>query len=387
MRTFRRVAAILIALLAITAFAAPRIAESRLNRVLRQPPYKVSQPAQELHRQLIVADLHADSLLFGRNLLDRSSRGHVDVPRLRDGNVAIQAFTVVTKVPRHLNIERNSGDTDDIRTLAMVEMWPPRTWNSLIERALYKAEQLNRFAERSKEDLVVLRSRPDLANFLECRRSNPKLVAGFLGLEGAQALEGKLSNLDRLYEAGYRMVAPTHFYDTEMSGAAAGIHKGGLTPLGREWVHSMEAKQMIIDLAHASPKTIQDVTSIATRPVIVSHTGVKGTCNNNRNLSDGELRAVAKTGGLIGIGFWETATCGRDAAAIARAISYAANLIGIDHVALGSDFDGAVTQPFDATGMPLITEALMKQGFSPEEIAKIMGGNVVRFLQHNLPER
>jgi microsomal dipeptidase-like Zn-dependent dipeptidase len=96
---------------------------------------------------------------------------------------------------------------------------------------------------------------------------------------------------------------------------------------------------------------------------------------------------VAKTGGLIGIGFWETATCGRDAAAIARAISYAANLIGIDHVALGSDFDGAVTQPFDATGMPLITEALMKQGFSPEEIAKIMGGNVVRFLQHNLPER
>jgi hypothetical protein len=153
MRTFRRVAAILIALLAITAFAAPRIAESRLNRVLRQPPYKVSQPAQELHRQLIVADLHADSLLFGRNLLDRSSRGHVDVPRLRDGNVAIQAFTVVTKVPRHLNIERNSGDTDDIRTLAMVEMWPPRTWNSLIERALYKAEQLNRFAERSKRGL------------------------------------------------------------------------------------------------------------------------------------------------------------------------------------------------------------------------------------------
>jgi microsomal dipeptidase-like Zn-dependent dipeptidase len=148
----------------------------------------------------------------------------------------------------------------------------------------------------------------------------------------------------------------------------------------------MEAKHMIIDLAHASGATLRDVTEMATRPVLVSHTGVKGTCDNNRNLSDEQLRAISRTGGIVGIGYWETATCGRDAAAIARAIRYAVGVIGVEHVALGSDFDGAVTEPFDAAGMALITEALMKQGFSEGQIAKIMGGNVVRFLGENLPD-
>jgi microsomal dipeptidase-like Zn-dependent dipeptidase len=310
----------------------------------------------------------------------------VDIPRLQAGNVAIQAFTVVTKTPKRLNINSNTSDSDDIRRLAMVELWPPRTWNSLVERALYQAERLNAFASKSNGEFVVLRNRGDLQRFLERRENDPKLTAGFLGIEGAQALEGKLGNLDRLYDAGYRMISPSHFFDTEIGGSSAGNQKIGLTPLGREWVRRMEAKHMIIDLAHASSATIRDVTALALRPVLVSHTGVKGTCDNNRNLSDDQLRAVARTGGIVGIGFWQTATCGQNAEAIARAIRHATGVIGVDHVALGSDFDGAVTEPFDASGMPLITEALMNQGFSEEEIAKIMGGNVVRFLGENLPE-
>jgi microsomal dipeptidase-like Zn-dependent dipeptidase len=182
------------------------------------------------------------------------------------------------------------------------------------------------------------------------------------------------------------MMAPTHFTDTAFSGAAAGVNKGGLTDLGRRWVRAMEAKHMIIDLAHASPATLRDVTAIATRPLVVSHTGVKGTCNNPRNLSDDELRAVSKTGGVIGIGLWETATCGTDAAATARAIRYAVNIVGIDHVALGSDFDGAITAPFDASGWPLVTEALLKEGFSEQDIRKIVGENVVRVLKEDLPD-
>jgi microsomal dipeptidase-like Zn-dependent dipeptidase len=142
---------------------------------------------------------------------------------------------------------------------------------------------------------------------------------------------------------------------------------------------------MIIDLAHASPATLREVTAIATRPLLVSHTGVKGTCNNQRNLSDDELRAVAKTGGVIGIGLWDTATCGTDARATARAIRYAVQVVGIGHVGLGSDFDGAVTAPFDASGWPLLTEALMQEGFSAEEIRLIMGGNVVHMLLQALP--
>jgi membrane dipeptidase len=108
---------------------------------------------------------------------------------------------------------------------------------------------------------------------------------------------------------------------------------------------------------------------------------VKGTCNNNRNLSDEELRAVARTGGVVGIGYWETATCGKDATAIVRAIRDAVSVVGVDHVALGSDYDGAVTAPFDVSGVALLTEALMKQGFSPDEIGKVLGGNVVRVLE------
>ncbi len=303
---------------------------------------------------------------------------------MEDGNVAIQAFTVVTKTPKHLNVDRNSDQTDDIRRLAMAEMWPPKTWSSLLQRALYQAERLNEMAAESKGKFVVLRNGHAVRDYLERRKNNPQLTAGFLGLEGAHALEGKLKNLDVLYDAGFRMVAPSHFFDTDIGGSAAGEKKIGLTPLGREWVRRMEEKRMIIDLAHASAATIRDVTVMARRPVLVSHTGVKGTCNNNRNLSDEQLKAVASTGGIIGIGYWSTATCGRDAAAVARAIRYAVGVIGMDHVALGSDFDGAVTEPFDASGMALITEALMRQGFTDDEIAKVMGGNVVRFLEANL---
>jgi membrane dipeptidase len=384
MKLFRRIALLLLVILAAAWFALPGIVERRFNRTLHAPPYQPSDQAQALHRKLIVADLHGDSLLWGRNLLRRSSRGHIDLPRLAEGNVAIQAFTVVTTSPRNLNIYKNSDSTDMIRYIAMFEGWPPRTWNSPKQRALYQAERLRNSAAQSRGALVIIRSRSDLQRFLTTRTSR-RAVAGFLGTEGAQPLEGQLENLDELYAAGFRMMAPTHFTDTAIAGAAAGLNKGGLTDLGRQWVRAMESRHMIIDLAHASPATLRDVTAIATRPLLVSHTGVKGTCDNPRNLSDDELRAVARTGGVIGIGLWDTATCGSDARATARAIHYAVNIVGADHVALGSDFDGGVTTPFDSSGWGLLTDALLKEGVSEQDIHKIMGENVVRVLMEALP--
>jgi membrane dipeptidase len=362
----------------------PGIVENQNNRVLHGPPYWVSSRGEELHKKLIVADLHADSLLWKRNLLRYGSRGHMDVPRLIEGNVAIQAFTVVSTSPRHLNIYRNSDDTDQIKYLAIAEGWPPRTWNSPKERALYQAGKLHDFAKDSKGHLILIKSRSDLQKYLANRV--PGQVAGFLGSEGAQPLEGKLENLDALYDAGFRMMAPSHFTDTAIGGSAAGVNKSGLTELGREWVRRMEAKSILIDLAHASPATLQDVTAMARRPVVVSHTGVKGTCDNPRNLSDDQLRAVAKAGGVIGIGLWDTATCGTDARATARAIRHAVKIVGAEHVALGSDFDGSTTVPFDASGWSLMTEALLNEGFSEAEIRLIMGENVVRILMQGLPE-
>jgi microsomal dipeptidase-like Zn-dependent dipeptidase len=210
-------------------------------------------------------------------------------------------------------------------------------------------------------------------------------LAAFLGVEGAQALDGNLDNLDALFDAGVRMMAPTHLSDNDMGGSAHGIEKGGLTDRGRELVRRMESKGMIVDLAHASARTFDDVIAISTRPVVVSHTGVRGTCDNVRNLSDDQLRAVAKTGGIVGIGYWETATCGRDAVAVARAIRHAITVAGIAHVGLGSDFDGAVAEPFDTTGLVQITDALLVGGFGEAEIESIMGGNVVRLLLATLP--
>ena len=364
--------------------AATSVMEAGFNRVRRPPPYRIPAATADLQQKLFVADLHADSLLWGRDLLKRGTSGHVDLPRLQQAHVSLQAFTVVTTFPRGGNIDRNHNSSDLVKYLAVAEGWPARTWSSPKERALYQAERLRRFESDSGGSLVILRTRADLQKFTAAKGAHS--VAAILGAEGAQPLEGKLENLNALYNAGFRMMAPAHFTDTEVGGSASGETRGGVTELGRRWVRAMEAKGMLIDLAHASPATIRDITALARKPLVVSHTGVRGTCNNNRNLSDDELRAVAGTGGVIGIGYWETAVCGADAASVARAIRYAAGVVGAEHVALGSDFDGATTMPFDVTGVPLITDALRNSGFSERDLRLIMGENVVRVLSQTLPE-
>ena len=378
---------ILLLLLGAFFFVLPAQLEKRLNVSLNPPPYLASERAVELHQKLLVADLHADSLLWNRDLLDRGTRGHVDVPRLIEGNVALQSFTIVTKTPYvwKMNIERNDDTTDNITILAIAQRWPTATWNSLTQRALYQAKKLQDTAARSGGKFTLIRTSAELSSYLDRRITEPHITAGFLGIEGAQALDGNLENIDVLYDAGFRMMSPSHFFDTDIGGSAHGVEKGGLTDKGKEMVRRMEAKRMIVDVAHASAKTIDDVLALATRPVFVSHSGVKGTCDNQRNLSDEQLKGIARTGGVIGIGYWDTAVCGKDAKAIATAIRYTANLVGVDHVGLGSDFDGAVAEPFDTSGLVQITDALLAEGFSDEEIGKIMGRNVLRLLIENLP--
>lgn len=338
-----------------------------------------------LHGRLLIADLHADSLLWDRNLNVRNSAGHVDVPRLIEGNVALEGFSVVTKTPRGLNIDSNAANSDNITLLSIAQRWPRATWSSLLQRALYQAQRLHEFAQHSNGALTIIKTRADLSSYLARRRENRKLTAGWLALEGAHALEGNIGNLDVLFDAGFRVMAPAHLFDSEFGGSASGVDKGGLTQLGRDWVKRMEDKRMIIDLAHASSRTLDDVLAIATRPIIVSHTGVKGTCDNNRNLTDAQLRRIAQNGGLIGVGFWETATCGRDVAAIVKAIRYTADVAGIDAVALGSDWDGYVATPIDASQLARVTDGLVRNGFSEPQIEKIMGGNAIRLLSQLLP--
>ena len=351
----------------------------RMNATFNPPPYLASERAVERHKQLLVADFHADSLLWNRDLLERATRGHVDVPRLIEGNVALQSFTIVTKTPYvwKMNIERNDDTSDMITILAIAHRWPMATWRSLTQRALYQAKKLQDAAARSGGKLTVIRTSAELSNNLDRRVTEPNITAAFLGIEGAQALDGNLDNIDVLFDAGFRMMSASHFSDTDIGGSAHGVEKGGLTDKGKEMIRRMEAKSMIVDVAHASAKTIDDVLGLATRPVLVSHGGVKGTCDNQRNLSDEQIRGIARTDGVIGIGFWRTAVCGTEAKAIAKAMRYTANLVGVDHVGLGSDFDGAVVTPFDTTGLVQITDALLGEDFTDEDIEKIMGRNVL----------
>lgn len=366
-------------------FFAAAYTEKTLNPIINKPPYQVSEKAKDLHEKLLVADLHADSLLWNRDLNEDSNVAQVDLPKLLRGNVALQAFTVVTKSPRNLNIEINTDETDNIFLLALAQRQPLENLSSLTKRALWQAANLHKYAAESDGKLVVIKTKTDLKNFLE-RRKTEKIVGGFLGIEGAHALDGKIENIDVLFDAGFRMMSPSHFFDNDIGGSAHGVEKGGLTEKGKEMIRRMEQKKMLVDVAHISERSLEDVLRIATKPVVVSHTGVRGTCDNQRNLSDEQLKTIAKTGGIVGIGFWDTAVCGEDAKSIARAIRHAANVIGANHVALGSDFDGSVKVPFDTSGEALITEALLNENFTEEEIAQIMGENIVRILSENLPD-
>ena len=371
---------------ALAFFGLPEVLDARMNSVASPPPYAASASARKLHQGLFVADLHDDALLWERDLLKRYDYGHSDLPRMLEGRLGLQVFSTVTKTPRGLNMESNAADSDNITLLAMAQRWPRETWSSLLQRALYQAQKLKDASAGSDGRLVLIRSRNDLANFVEAWKKDPRRVAGLLATEGLQPIEGKLENIDALYDAGFRIAGLTHFFDNEVGGSAHGQKKGGLTPLGRQVITRLEEKSMLVDLAHASRPLIDDVLAMATRPVLVSHTGVEGTCPGTRNLSDKHLQAIAATGGVIGIGYWSTAVCDTSVAAIVKAIRYTADKVGVEHVALGSDFNGTVHTPFDVTGLAQITEGLQSAGFDEPAIAAIMGGNVQRLLLASLPE-
>lgn len=360
---------------------APVVVEAGMNRVVATPLPRVSPATRALHGRLQIADMHADTLLWRRSLLDRADRGQVDLPRLEAGNVALQIFSSVTKTPKHQNYDANGADSDNITLLAIAQLQPPRTWGSLLQRSLWHAEKLERAAAGSEGRLRVIRTPADLDRLLADRAGGQKVVGGMLSIEGLQDLEGNPANLDRLYAAGFRMAGFAHFFDSEAAGSMHGLAKSGLTPLGRQVLQRMEALGMVVDVAHASHRAVADILAIARRPVVSSHGGVQATCKVNRNLTDDEIRGIARTGGVIGIGYWDAAVCSTSPSAVAAAIAHVRDLVGIDHVGLGSDFDGAVTTGFDASQLVVITQALVDRGFSEADIAKVMGGNVLRVLR------
>lgn len=378
----------LIAVLVIAAFiyiqasVLPRT-DAHMNPVAPHEPYTISPKARALHETLYVADLHSDTLLWRRNPEKRHKHGHVDLPRLRDGSVDLQVFSAVTKSPRGLNYDTNTTDApDNITALAIAQLWPVRTWGSLYERAAYQAQRLQKIAANPSNRLIIARSKSDITN------APQGLLVTVLLTEGAHPLEGELDNIDRLFAEGYRAMGLTHFFDNEVGGSMHGISQAGLTDFGKAAVDRMATLGITIDAAHASTAMVRDVLDRTDAPLIMSHGGVLSHCPRtaNRNLPDDIMLEMANRGSLIGIGFWDGAVCDTSPAGIADAISYAVTLLGEDNIALGSDFDGAVTTEFDTSELAAITDALLNLGMPDSIIRKVMGENAKRFFSENLPD-
>jgi len=365
--------------------SAARKLDSYVNRTVNPPDYKISEETASLHNSLVIADLHSDALLWERDPSVKNERGHVDFPRMIEGNVAIQAFTIVSILPFMMNNSCNLAWTDTYCCLSLLQGWPAGTMFSFKDRALYQINKLHDAGIRSGGKFTIILTKADLNRYLERRKTDKSLTAGFIGLEGAYPLEGSAENINAMFEAGVRMLGMTHFADSDMAGSAHGFGKEGLTRQGRELVELMNRKGIIIDLAHASRETIKDILTITKKPVLFSHTGVMGVCNNNRNITDEEIVGVAKTGGVIGAAFFSKATCSDSIDGIVNTIEYIVKLAGVDHVALGSDFDGGVATPVDSARMIYITDALLKRGFTESDIGKIMGENTIRVMREVLP--
>jgi len=324
-----------IALLALVAgffLFAPAIVERAKNRVTPHAPYPVDERARALHKRLVIGDWHCDSLLWNRNLLKRSRRGHVDFPRLRAGNVAMQVFTTVTMAPAGINVEKNATDSrDNVTLLAIAQLWPMRTWNSLLERGLYQAARMQRWQDQAPEAVRILRNRADLAHVLKARAA-------------------------------------------------------GLTPYGREVVAALVDKGFIIDLTHSSLATARDVLAMTEVPLVVSHTGICSHCRTPRNFPDELMAEICARGGVAGIGYWQEVIGDTSPEGIAAAVIAAIELLGEDHVSLGSDFDGTAEEPFDTSELVVVTDALLKSQLPEETVAKVMGANMARLLDRMLPE-
>lgn len=211
------------------------------------------------------------------------------------------------------------------------------------------------------------------------------MVGVMIAAEGMHPLEGRLETLDELHAAGFRMMAPTHFFDNEVAGSAHGEEKGGLTDFGEQAIDRMQQLEMIVDLAHASSATIDDVLLRMNGPLVVSHTGVKATCPGPRNLSDAHIRAIAGIGGVMGIGFFGGAVCDITPEGIVKAMRHVADLVGVEHIALGSDWNGGTNVVIDAPKLVYLTDALLRGGFSEDEVKGIMGENAMRVMREVLP--
>ena len=367
----------------------------------------VSPRAAKLHRQAIVIDTHMDTpqrlLDEGFELGTRNTYGHIDIPRMKEGGLDAAFFAV------YVDPNRYQGANAIKRVLQLIDV-------------VY--EQV----ARHPEQLTLARAAADI------RRAHAQgKIALLLGVEGGHAIDNDLRVLRNYAQLGVRYMTLTHSLNNNWADSATDepVHNG-LTDFGKEVVREMNRLGMVVDVSHVSEKTFFDVLEVSQAPVIASHSSCRALVDIPRNLSDAQLRAVAKNGGVVQVAFgcWfvepnyeATATALRadygarrralreqfkddprqlaiemyklaaelqkrvsrgTLANIAAHVDHVVKVAGIDHVGLGSDFDGVSCLPEgldDVSTLPALTELLLARGYREADIKKILGGNTLRVLE------
>lgn len=314
-------------------------------------------------QKLEIADCHCDTIwLMEKEEYEfsrRNTMGHIDLPRLREGGVGLQFFAVCTA---------------------------PLVKEGYLHAALRQINRYHRNLASNGDLLQSLEQWADLAT-----ASKEQKIAALLALEGAEPLEGDPGLIHIFYRLGVRALSLTWNHRNPFAdGVGEESAAGGLTRAGRELVKNISSIGIVLDLAHLAARCFYEALELAEHPPLVSHANVKQICAHPRNLSDEQLKALASREGVIGMSFYPGFVSGREEARLDQLIDhfiYAADLIGVEHIAFGSDFDGidrTVTGIEDAASYPNLPEALEKRGFRPREIELIARGNVERLLQANL---
>lgn len=331
-----------------------------------------SPEAHALHAEFPAIDLHADTLLWARWLnYDLQKRhepplplaalaGHVDVPRMQEGGMGAQFFGLVS-FPWWMG--KSPGLAADVHE---------------------QIDELERAAQKNGTALKIVRSADEIE---ACNQSGA--VAALLGIEGAHALEGRLEELERFAARGVRYLGILHFNSNQAGYPAFGRGRNdeaGLTAFGHSLIEKCEEQRVIVDLAHINKKGFLEACARATKPPVVSHTGVLGAFEHWRNIDDDQLRAVADKGGCIGVIFCPQYLGGDGLAPVVKHMRHIVNTVGIEAVALGSDWDGFIVptkQLADPRGLPELSDALLADGFTPQDVGKLLRGNVMRVLRDN----
>ncbi|WP_420454648.1 dipeptidase [Rubrivirga sp.] len=315
--------------------------------------------ALRIHYDAVAIDGHVDTPMLmldqGYALGERHRRDHVDLPRMAEGGLDGAFFSI------YVARSYGEGQAATDRALAMIEA-VHRQVAGLDEATLVRTA-----------DGVVAAS----------RRGQRAIL---LGLEGGHALQGSPDVLRLLAANGIRYVTLTHSNTNSFADAATDAARwGGLSDLGRELVTEMNRLGVLVDLSHVSDSTFEDALAVTRAPVILSHSSCRALHDHVRNASDDMLRALADNGGVVMINFFaDYLGPGATLATALDHVEHAVRVAGVDHVGLGSDFDGVPALPDglgDVTRLPWITHGLLERGVSEADVRKILGGNVLRVMR------